>query len=77
MRGCSVCRGPGSGFIKQDQGLSLNPDKFQIALKSVILQLLAWNFVTSAGADARYLSQNFKHVAAILQILVQFEISQD
>ena len=66
MRGCSVCRGPGSGFIKQDQGLSLNPDKFQTALLSVILQLHAWNFVTSGGAESHYLSQNVKHVAVIL-----------
>ena len=58
---------PGPHFSKEDQDLSPNVEHFQIGLKPAILQLHAWNFVTSS------LSQNVKHVAEILQVLDQFD----
>ena len=60
----------GSYFSKQDQDLSLGPDKFEITLKPALLQLHCLKFCAKKRTLCTLLSTKFQASrVAILQIL--------
>jgi len=60
-------------FIGIKTSAKILKEKHQIALKRAIIYLHAWHLVTNSEDTPRYFLQYVKLVAAILQVLEQFE----